>query len=238
MDNKMEEQVKNVEDEFDVAPKDQATLKLEAKIAQDKLEQLSWQEAHLIDFETLIRFNDPKVVADKIVELSYLVDDFMKKDAIDRFLEFVFFKIQTGYMDNPNLAYPTKRMIDEDIEKKVIVLINEHLMPEIIIKVLKVFSRNVHDSDSNLYIANLINSDIIIKSIFDTFKLFKKDIFKKDLNERAMNVKRIQQYSSRSDNKLSSPLDAVVRLKYILEFFMTKMSVSHIYTKEDLNLSA
>ena len=49
-------------------------------------------------------------------------------------------------------------------------------------------------------------------------------------------MKRIQQYSPRSENKLSSPLDAAARLKYILEFFLFKYDVSGIYTKEDLRM--
>jgi hypothetical protein len=102
---------------------------------------------------------------------------------------------------------------------------------------LKFFMRNVHDSDTNLYIANLIYSEKIIRSIYDTYELFRKDIFKTDMDERALNVKRIQQYSPRSDNKLSSPLDAAARLKYILEFFLLKYDISHVYTREDIRFA-
>jgi hypothetical protein len=160
----------------------------------------------------------------------------MKKDLLDRFLDFIFFKVSTGNIDIPSMAYPTKRMLDSELEKKVVEVINKHLYPEIIFRLLKFFTRNVHDADTNLYIANLIFSEDIIKSIYDTYKLFKKDIFINNRDKRTLNVKRIQQYSPRSENKLSSPLDATARLKYILEFFLVKYNVTHLYTKEDLIL--
>ena len=72
--------------------------------------------------------------------------------------------------------------------------------------------------------------------MYDTYRMFRKDIFIGNRDKRALNVKRIQQYSARSENKLSSPLDAAARLKYILEFFQVKYSISHLYTKEDLLL--
>lgn len=190
----------------------------------------------LIDFDDLLRNNDLETAAQRLSEGAFEIADFMKKDIIDRFLEFIFFKISTGSMDIPNMAYPTKRMLDRELEKKIIELINNHLYPEIIFRLLKFFTRNVHDADTNLYMANLIYSEDIIKSIYDTYALFKKDIFKDDRDRRTLNVKRMQQYSSRSDNKLSSPLDAAARLKYILEFFLVKYDVSHLYTKEDLRL--
>ncbi len=190
----------------------------------------------LIDFDDLLRNNDIETAAQRLSEGAFEIADFMKKDIIDRFLEFIFFKISTGSMDIPNMAYPTKRMLDRELEKKIIELINNHLYPEIIFRLLKFFTRNVHDADTNLYMANLIYSEDIIKSIYDTYALFKKDIFKDDRDRRTLNVKRMQQYSSRSDNKLSSPLDAAARLKYILEFFLVKYDVSHLYTKEDLRL--
>jgi hypothetical protein len=189
---------------------------------------------HVVDFDDLLKSNKIETVAAMLSEGALEMGDFMKKDIIDRFLDFAFFKVQTGNEDIPSLVYPTKRMLDGELEKKIIELINVQLFPEIIFRVLKFFMRNVHDSDTNLYIANLIYSDKIIKSIYDTYKLFKKDIFKTDKDGRTLNVKRIQQYSPRSDNKLSSPLDAAARLKYILEFFSLKYDISHIYTKEDI----
>ena len=190
----------------------------------------------LIDFDDLLRNNDLETAALRLSEGAFEIADFMRKDTIDRFLDFVFFKITTGNVDIPSMAYPTKRMLDREMEKKISELINNHLYPEIIFRLLKFFTRNVHDADTNLYIANLIYSEDIIKSIYDTYTLFKKDIFKDDRNRRTLNVKRIQQYSPRSDNKLSSPLDATARLKYILEFFLVKHDVTHLYTKEDLRL--
>lgn len=193
-------------------------------------------KTRLIDFDELLKNNDLEAVAMRLTEGALEMADFMRKDIIDRFLDYIFFKVSTGNVDIPNMAYPTKRMLDRELEKKVIEVINKHLYPEIIFRLLKFFTRNVHDADTNLYIANLIFSDDIIKSIYDTYKLFKKDIFIGNRNKRTLNVKRIQQYSSRSENKLSSPLDATARLKYILEFFLVKNNVTHLYTKEDLIL--
>ena len=190
----------------------------------------------LIDFDELLRNNDLETVAMRLTEGALEMADFMKKDIIDRFLDFIFFKVSTGNIDIPNMAYPTKRMLDHELEKKIIEVLNKHLYPEIIFRLLKFFTRNVHDADTNLYIANLIFSEDIIKSIYDTYRLFKKDIFISNRDKRTLNVKRIQQYSSRSENKLSSPLDATARLKYILEFFLVKYNVIHLYTKEDLIL--
>jgi len=135
------------------------------------------------------------------------------------------------------MGYPTKRMMDSVLEAKIIEIINVHLYPEIVLRLMKFFSRNMHNPDSNLYIANLITSMDIIRSIYETFKLFKRDIFKSDPDRRTINVKSIQQFSQRSDNKLSSPLDQASIYKYILEFFLIKLNVSSIYTKEDLLLS-
>jgi len=207
------------------------------KLSKRKLDELFKSGSALLNYELLIRYVDLETAGDKILEASYETDDFMKKDALDRFLDFVFFKVQTGYIYIYNLAYPLRRMSDEDLEEKVSELINEYLYPEIVLKLLKIFARNLHDSDSNLSLANLITSEAIIRSIYETYLLFKKDIFNKDLDERALNVKRIQQFSSRSDNKLSSPLDAAARFKYILEFFMIKMDVDHIFSREDIMLS-
>ena len=193
-------------------------------------------KSQIYNFDEMLKSNDVETVAKMLSEGSLEIADFMKKDIIDRFLDFVFFKVQTGNVDIPHMAYPTKRMMDRDLEKKVIELINVHLFPEIIFRLLKIFMRNVHDSDTNLYVANLIYSEEIIRAIFDTYKLLKKDIFIPDRDRRTLNVKRIQQYSPRSDNKLSSPLDAAARLKYILEFFLIKYKVGHLYQTEDLML--
>ena len=191
----------------------------------------------IVDFDDLLKTYDLQTVAERLTEGSLEMADFMKKDIIDRFLDFVFFKIQTGNMDVPSMAYPTKRMMDHELEKKIIELINVHLYPEIIFRLLKFFTRNVHDADTNLFIANLLYSEDIIKSIYDSYRMFKKDIFVANRDRRTLNVKRIQQYSSRSDNRLSSPLDAAARLKYILEFFLIKYNVTHLYTARDLLLS-
>ncbi|MCP4134031.1 MAG: hypothetical protein GY754_23875 [bacterium] len=195
------------------------------------------EESHLIDFDLLLRTYDLETVSEKIVEGTYMMNDFMRKDTIDRLLDFVYFKVQTGYVITPSMAYPSKRMMDVELEGKIIELINVHLIPEIVLRLLKLFTRNIHNADSNLYVANLIYSEEIITSVFETYKFFKRDIFISDPDKRIRNVKRIQQYLLHSDNKLSSPLDAAARLKYILEFFYMQLNVSHIYTPDDLRLS-
>ena len=195
------------------------------------------QESRFIDFEFLLKSENLDVVAEIIIEGTYSEMDFMRKDIIDRFIDFIYFKTQTGHIEIPHMVYPLKRMMDKDLEKKVVALINEHLYPEIVLHVLKFFSRNIHDPDSNLCLANLIVSDEIITSVYETYRLFKKDIFISDPDKRTLNVKRVQQFSPRSDNKLSSPLDQAAIYKYILEFFANRRDVSNIYTAEDLMLS-
>ena len=116
-------------------------------------------------------------------------------------------------------------------------LINEKLYPEIVLKLLKYFTRNNRDPDTNLYLAYMINSEDIIRAIYETYLLFKNDIFVSDPDRRTMNVKRIQQVSPRTENKFASPLDAACRFKYILEFIALKQRVDHIYTMSDLLLT-
>jgi len=134
------------------------------------------------------------------------------------------------------MAYPTKRMHDHELEAKIKKLINELLYPEIVLRILKYFTRNIHESDTNLYIANLIESEEIIKSCYQTFNLFKKDIFIYNTEQKSLNVKMIQQFSPQSDYRLSLPLDACARLKYVLEFFYIKQNVKHIYTLDDIKM--
>ncbi len=195
------------------------------------------RETQLIDFELLLKTDDLESVAARIIESSYEEVDFMRMDTLDRLLDFIYFKVQTGYMYIPHMAYATKRMMDRELESKVIDLLNIHLYPEIVLKLLRFFTRNINNSDSNLFFACLIKSEEIVRSIYDTFLLFKKDIFITDPNKRVLNVKRIQQFSSKSEIKLSSPLDACARLKYILEFFIINQNVNSIYSREDLLLS-
>lgn len=205
---------------------------------EDFLRTINLEEVKFIDFESLLKTDELDAVAEKILESALGEIDFMKKDVLDRFLDYIYFKVQTGHIDIPHMAYPTKRMMNSELEAKIIELMNTHLYPEIILRLLKFFSRNIHDPDTNLYIANLITSEDIIRSIFETFKLFKKDIFISNPDKRSLNVKRIQQFSSRSENRLSSPLDQAAIYKYILEFFSKKFNVSDIYTEDDLLLSA
>jgi len=202
----------------------------------DSFNDVSFEDSLFIDFEALLRSDDLEAIADKILSGALAETDFMKKDFLDKFLDFIYFKVQTGYLDIISMAYPSRRMTDKELEKKVIEIVNEHLYPEIVLRILKYFTRQIHDPDSNLYIANLITSEKIITSIFETYRLFRKDIFIRDPDKRSLNVKRIQQFSSRSDNRLSSPLDAAARLKYILEFLALKYNLQHLYTPEDLLL--
>jgi hypothetical protein len=208
---------------------------LEDHIEESLDNELLSGDIRLIDYEILLKTNELSVAGSKIIETSYFQEvDYMQMDAIDKLLEFIFFKVQTGYMEIIHMGYPTKRMMDADLEIKVIELLNIHMIPEIIFKLLKFFTRNLNDPDTNLYIAYLIYSSEIIKSIYDTFVMFKKDIFIPEPEKRVLNVKRIQQFSPRSELKLSSPLDAAARLKYILEFFSIRYHDENIFRKEDL----
>ena len=204
---------------------------------KDSLENINPEKSQLINFEKIIKNEKLEDIAEKLIESTFAEHHFMKKDAVDRLLDFAYFKIQTGSFYVIHMGYPTKRMHDKELEKKMIELINEHLYPEIVLRLLKFFSRNIHNSDSNLYIAYLIESESIIKSIYDTFKLFQKDIFIYNKEKKTLNVKMIQQFSARSDLSLSLPLDACARFKYILEFFAIKQNVSQIYTLDDLQLA-
>ncbi|MGL4369033.1 MAG: hypothetical protein ACRCUT_05085 [Spirochaetota bacterium] len=180
-----------------------------------------------------------EAVADQIHDAVLMEADILtRKDSLDRFLDFVIFKAKTGYDFIENLAYPSKRIGDPEIEEKVKQLINIHLLPTIIFSLLKFFTRNVQNSDINLYLAYLLESDEVIQPVYDTYCMFKKDIFKQDREARSNNVKRLQQYVLSADEKYSSPLDAACRLKYILEYIALNQDVSHIYTKEDLKLKA
>ncbi|MCL1833669.1 MAG: hypothetical protein FWG49_04120 [Leptospirales bacterium] len=206
-------------------------------IKGDSLENIDPEKSQLINFEKIIKSENLEDVAEKLIESTFVEHHFMRKDAIDRLLDFTFSKVQTGSFYVIHMAYPTKRMYDKELEEKIIKLINEYLYPEIVLRVLKFFSRNIHNSDTNLYIANLIESESIIRSVYDTFKLFQKDIFIYNAEKKTLNVKMIQQLSAQSDIALSLPLDACTRFKYILEFFAVKQNMSHIYTQDDLLLA-
>jgi hypothetical protein len=202
----------------------------------DSLESINSEKSQLINFEKIIKNEKLEDVAEKLVESTFVEQHFMRKDAIDRLLDFTYFKIQTGSFHVIHMAYPTKRMHDRELESRIRSLINEHLYPEIVLRILKFFARNIHDSDTNLYIANLVESESIIRSVYDTFKLFQKDIFIYNADRKSLNVKMIQQFSRQSDISLSLPLDACARFKYILEFFYIKQRVSHIYTLDDISM--
>lgn len=202
----------------------------------DTLESIDPNKSQLINFDKILRNEKLELVAEKLVESTFVEQHFMRKDAIDRFLDFAYFKVQTGKYDIIHMAYPTKRMHDRELETKIKILINELLYPEIVLRILKYFTRNIHESDTNLYIANLIESEEIIQSIYETFNLFKKDIFIYNTDQKSLNVKMIQQFSPQSDYRLSLPLDACARLKYVLEFFYIKQNVKHIFTLDDIKM--
>ncbi|MFH0974444.1 MAG: hypothetical protein V1874_01530 [Spirochaetota bacterium] len=201
------------------------------------LDSIVLEKADFLLIEKLIKEEkDLEAVANIILEGAYKSFDILKKDSIERFLDFVIIKVRTGSYHIPSLAFPTRRMSDKQLEEKIIKLINIYLNPEIIFPMLKYFARNIKDSDKNLYLAYLINSDDIIKAIFDTFLLFKKDIYIADVKKRTLNVKKIQQFPPTVDPGVSSPLDTCCRFKYILEFIALKQNVEHIYTSEQIKV--
>lgn len=191
-----------------------------------------------VNIENILKSDLPlEEAAERILDTALMDNDIItRKDALDRFLDYLHFKAKTGYDHIQSLAYPSKRIEDAVIEEKAIELLNIHLVPNIIFSLLKFFTRNVQNSDTNLYIAWLLQSDAVIKPVFDTYQMFKKDIFLNDRDARSRNVKRLQQFLESADAKASSPLDAACRLKYILEFIMLKQDVSHLYTKETIAL--
>lgn len=190
-----------------------------------------------IHIENLLKERDLETIASVLLEDTFRDTDIMRKDSLDRFLDYAAFKARTGIPYIPSLAYPSMRMIDPELESRVIELVNEHLYPEIVLKILKFFTRNMHDSDSNLHVAWLIRSDDIIRSIYETYIRFRSDVFAPDPDTRSVNVKRIMQASPRTDNSVASPLDAACRLKYVLEFIALNRNVSHIFTEEELRLA-
>ena len=195
------------------------------------------EESKAVNIDNLLKERDLDLIASTIVEDTLRDTDILRKDLLDRFLDYVIFKISTGMPYIIHQAYPTKRAIDKELEAKLMQLINEKLYPEIVLKLLKYFTRNNRDSDTNLYLAYMINSEDIIRAIYETYLLFKNDVFVSDPDRRTMNVKRIQQVSPRTENKVASPLDAACRFKYILEFIALKQRVDHIYTMSDLLLT-
>lgn len=192
---------------------------------------------NFIDFESLLTDADLSKSAEIIRNYSYAAAGEKTGDAIDRFIDFVYFKIRTGYWDNFNDAYPVKRMNDEIMEKNTVSMINEHLYPDIVPKLLKFITRNIYEPDSDLFIANLVFSKNIIRAFYETYVLFKKDIGITDAEQRTANVRRIQEFSGISDPKLSSPLDAAARLKYVLEFLFLSGRSYDMFAMEDITLS-
>ncbi len=191
-----------------------------------------------LNLESLLREDkDPGLIAQDILEGEFSELDIHRKDYLDRFLDFIYFKVSTGIPYIIHDAYPSKRMHDKELESKIRELLNDHLYPDILFPLLKHFSRNMHNSDTNLYLANLVEADEIINTIYDTFVMFRNDSWILDPEKRTLNVKRIQQYLARSENQHSSPLDAACRFKYILEFIAIKQKVDHIYTMDQLKLS-
>ncbi len=205
-------------------------------VRENDRDKISASEFGLIDFDSLLKAPDLSGIAFEMTESLLGDDDIMKRDILDRFIDYVYFRVQTGEYEISSPIFPIRRMRNPELEKKVIELLNVHLYPEIVFRLLKFFTRNIHDSDTNIFIANLIYSEDIIRAIYEAFMLVGKDIFILDQDKRALNVKRIQQFSPHSDNRLSSPLDAAVRLRYILEFFASKYNVSHIYSVDDLSM--
>ena len=200
--------------------------------------EVSAQNA-FVNIENILKSDIPlEDAAERILE-TVLLDSSMitRKDALDRFLDYVYFKARTGEDYIVNIAYPAKRIPDDELERKIKELINIHLVPSIIFPILKFFTRNVQTSDTNLYLAHLLESEDVIRPVYETFLMFRKDIFIKDKDQRSKNVKRIQQYVASADQKYSSPLDAACRLKYVLEYLMFEKDVSHIYTPDDILLS-
>lgn len=191
-----------------------------------------------LDIDSLLKDDrNLEYVAEQLLEGTFSEYDMFKRDTLDKFLDFVIVRVKTGLPYILNMAYPSKRMSDKNFENKIIILLNTHLYPEIVYRILKYFARNVTNADVNLYLAYLITSDAIIQAVYDTFIMFRKDIFEPDKKKRKLNVKRLQQFPSSTAEVYSSPLDAAARFKYILEYIALKQNVEHIYTRSNIFLS-
>jgi len=190
----------------------------------------------VLNIHDILRSNMPlDEVASIMLEGNEGDFDIERKNTLDRFLEFVIFKVKTGDSYIINLAYPSKKISDPLIEEKVIYLLNYHLVPDIILTLLKYFCRNIENSDTNLYLAGLIRDEQIIRSIYETFQLIRSDIFR-GRHERTLNVKRLQQYSPHTSDAQSNPIDACSRLRYILEYIKL-VTGTKLYSAADLSLS-
>lgn len=191
------------------------------------------------NFHTLLKSRKPlDEIGEIILEGGMIIDNnIQRKDTLDRFIDFIFFQAKTGIPYIPSLAYPCKKIADPDMEEIIIELLNEHLFPEISLSIWKFFTRNVQDPDTNLYLANLIRNDSLIKAAYETFLRFKDDIEIEDPVEKTKYVKMLQQYSSQRDDRYSSPLDAACRFKYILEYLLLITKKTHLYSLDDLKLT-
>lgn len=213
------------------------TAKTNDNLTKKPSKSVEPDRGELLKIEKMLKENpDLEDIAKKLLTESAKDMNIMKKDSLDRLLDIILVKIKTGNYFIPNLAYPTKKISDQVFEDKIIKLINIYLYPDIVPRLLRYFSRNINDADKNLFLANLITSDEIIKEIYNTFLMFRSDIDKAG-KERTFNVKRIQQFPITSEDKLSSPLDATCRFKYILEFIALRQNVKHIYSLEDIKLA-
>ncbi|HPK45108.1 MAG TPA: hypothetical protein PLV62_09025, partial [Spirochaetota bacterium] len=97
------------------------------------------EEKQIKDIESLLRERKPLAeIAQYILEGAFVELDMERKDSLDRFLEFVYSKVQRGNPYIIHLAYPTKRMTDTELETKVKELINVHLNPDIVLPLLKI----------------------------------------------------------------------------------------------------
>lgn len=192
----------------------------------------------ILDFDDLLKTKlSNQDIANVILNKSYDDEEIItRRDTLDRFLDFIYFKVKTGEPHIINLAYPSQRMADKDLENKIIDILNYRLMPDIIIKILRYFTINLKNSQTNLFLAYLIVDAGLIKPIYESFKTFKKDVFLDTVEARCRSVKNLQQHTQRTDPVFSNPLDSACRFKYILEYILLKQNIKNLYSADDLVL--
>ena len=73
-----------------------------------------------VNIENILKSDLPlDEAAERIHDAQLLETDILtRKDSLDRFLDYCYFKAKTGYDHIIHLAYPSKRIGDDEIERK------------------------------------------------------------------------------------------------------------------------
>ena len=83
------------------------------------------EESLSINIGNLLKERDIEAIASVLLEDTFRDTDIMRRDSLDRFLDYAAFKAKTGIAYIPSLAYPSMRIIDTELEKKIIELLGK-----------------------------------------------------------------------------------------------------------------